>query len=134
MPSYPAISLDIVQLTPATSKITPNAPGFIGQAMISPALWISRMSAPALSQGVLTVMPVFSETSSSMNSMLSLATSLFMPVEEPTFSCRTEPLSWSSFGAMPISWLKSLRISWVIKPLSTPIGQVWAHRRQRLHR
>ena len=39
-----------------------------------------------LSQGVSTVMPVISETSSSMNSMLSLTTTrAFMPVEEPTF-------------------------------------------------
>ena len=71
----------MVQLKPAASKITAKAAGFIGQAMISPALWIKRISAPALSQGVFTERPVFSETSSSMNCTLSFTTRLFMPVE-----------------------------------------------------
>jgi len=102
--------------------------------MISPALWISRMSAPSLSKGVSTVIPVFSVTSSSMNSMLSLTTRSFIPVEDPTLSCSTEPDSWISLAAMPISMLNSLRISWPIRPLSTPMGQVWAQRRQRLQR
>ena len=83
---------------PAAFRITAKAPGFSGQARISPALWISRTSAPSTSHGVLTSMPVFSVMSSSMNSMLSLTTAAFMPVEEPTLSWSIEPLSWSSFG------------------------------------
>ena len=81
-----------------------------------------------------TVIPVISDTSSSTNSMLSLTTKLFIPVEDPTSSCRTEPLSCSSFAWIPISWLNSFRISCPMRPLSTPIGQVWAHRRHKLHR
>jgi hypothetical protein len=46
--------------------------------------------------------------SSSMNSMLSLTTRAFMPVEEPTLSCSMEPFSWSSFGLMPISMAEEL--------------------------
>jgi hypothetical protein len=44
-----------------------------------------------------------SVVSSSMNSMLSLTTRAFMPVEDPTLSCSIEPVSWSSLGLMPIS-------------------------------
>ncbi len=92
------------------------------------------MSAPSLSHGVLIEIPVRSAVSSSMNSMLSLTTSGVMPVEEPTVSCSTEPSSWSSRGAIPISWLAILRISRASRALSTPIGQVWAQRRHRLQR
>ena len=59
--------------------------------MISPALCISRTSAPSTSQGVSTLMPVRSVMSSSMNSMLSFTASEFMPVDEPTFNCNIEP-------------------------------------------
>ena len=69
-----------------------------------------------------------------MNSMLSLTTRSFMPVEEPTFCCSTEPASCSSLTVMPISWLATLRISRASSALSTPMGQVWAQRRQRLQR
>ena len=41
----------------------------------------------------------------------------------PTFNCWTVPESWSSFGAIPISWLKSFLSSRVIRPLSLPRGQ-----------
>ena len=85
------------------------------------------------SNGVSTSMPVSSVISSSMNSILSLTTAGFMPVDEPTLSCWTDPSSCSSLATMPISMLKSLRISRVMRPLSTPMGQVWAHRPQPRH-
>ena len=56
------------------------------------------------------------------------------PVDEPVRSCSIEPFSWISLGAMPISMLKSLRISCVSRALSTPIGQACAQRRQRVQR
>ncbi len=124
----------MVQESPAASKTVVKAPGFSGQAMISPALWMSRMSAPSTSHGVLISMPVRSEVSSSMNSMLSLTISGVMPVDDPTASCSTEPLSWISFGTIPISIDAILRISRDSRALSTPIGQVWAQRRHRLQR
>jgi hypothetical protein len=81
----------MVQLKPAASKTVAKAPGFSGHDMISPALWMRRMSAPSTSHGVLIEIPVRSAVSSSMNSMLSLTTTGVMPVEEPTASCSTEP-------------------------------------------
>ena len=39
---------------------------------------------------------------------------------EPTFNCCTVPNSWISRGAIPNSWLKSFRISLLIKALSHP--------------
>ena len=125
---------DRVQLSPAASKTVAKAPGFSGQAMISPALWMSRMSAPTLSNGVSMGKPVRSAVSSSMNSMLSLTIIGVIPVEDPTWSWRTDPSSWSSLGTIPISMLAILRISLESRALSAPMGQVWAQRRQRLQR
>jgi thiosulfate reductase/polysulfide reductase chain A len=67
------------------------------------------------------------------NAMI-VANQMTYGVEEPARSWSMDPCSWISFGAMPISWLKTLRSSWAIRPLSTPIGHAWAHRRQRLQR
>ena len=114
-----------------------NAIGFSGHALNSPALCSNRISAPSTSIGVLysvTPSPNRSVASSSRNSTVSRKGTLDIPVEEPVFSCSTVPFSCNGFGAMPISWLKILRISRASKPLSRARGQVCAQRRHKLQR
>ncbi len=119
---------------PAFSRMMTKAWRFSGQERNSPALCMTRYSAPSLLKGILTCMPVFSSMSSSANSMMSATPAGFRPVDEPVLSCFTVPRVCSSGIAMPSSWLKSLRISRVMSPLSTPMGQVWAQRRHRVQR
>ena len=96
---------------PAACRIRAKAPGFSGHAMISPALWISRTSAPSTSQGVSTSMPVFSLMSSSMNAILSFTRRRSCRWKSPPSTAAWSRYRESPCGAIPISMLKSLRNS-----------------------